>query len=166
MLFFITLPPGFISPPSYLMSITSAAHPSRHAFWDPHLQYPTSDLRTLDRPSTRSASPPPRHRTQPTGVTAASPNYSSFLPKRKQIEPGVWSDGSNRILSAACPTVQNFLKSVRRNMCLPPAPSEAVFALAALDVFYQIDDPAHWIFWNDERKHQTAAAVSRISRTF
>jgi len=134
--------------------------------WDPPVQqsyFPTSDLRFAGppgRPLPATLLPPAR---LPSHSTASK--YSNLLPQRTQIEPGVWSDGSDRVLSAACPSVQAFLNSARRTMSLPPTPSESVFALAALDVFYLIDDPVHWIFWNNEKKHRTAEVVSRISRT-
>jgi hypothetical protein len=69
------------------------------------------------------------------------------------------------VLSAACPDVQTFLTSAREEMNLPIAPSEIVFALAALEVFYRVDDPVHWMFWNEKRKDETAEVVNRISRT-
>lgn len=77
----------------------------------------------------------------------------------------MWSDGRNKVLSAACPDVQAFLSSAREEMSLPVALSEAVYALAALDVFYKIDDPVHWMFWSERRKDETAEVVNRISRT-
>lgn len=69
------------------------------------------------------------------------------------------------MLSAACPDVQAFLACAREEMNLPVASSERVFALAALDVFYRIDDPVHWMFWSERRKDETAEVVNRISRT-
>ena len=134
--------------------------------WDPPLQqsyFPTSDLRFAEPPLC-PLPPPQLPLARPPSHSTAS-KYSNLLPRRTQIEPGVWSDGSDRVLSAACPSVQAFLNCARRTMSLPPAPSESVFALAALDVFYHIDDPAHWIFWNNEKKLYTAEVVSRISRT-
>ena len=132
--------------------------------------FPTSDLRSADRRRTSMPPiiPPRRNLTLPT-ANASEPlpgsKYSNVVPRRKLIAPGVWSDGCNVVLSAACPDVQTFLTCAREEMSLPVAPSEAVFALAALEVFYRIDDPVHWMFWSERRKDETAEVVNRISRT-
>ena len=150
------------------MSTTTTTAPtasSSSSLWDPPIQqsyFPTSDLRFAD-PPVCPLPPTPQPLARPPSHSTAS-KYSNLVPRRTQIEPGVWSDGSDRVLSAACPSVQAFLNSARHTMSLPQAPSESVFALAALDVFYHIDDPAHWIFWNNEKKLYTAEVVSRISR--
>lgn len=126
--------------------------------------FPTSHLRSMSPAGARSTPPPLVLQLPSFSRTQKSQSkYANLLPRRTQIEPGVWSDGRDRVLSATCPSVQAFLNSARASMRLPPASSDSVFALAALDVFYRVDDPAHWLFWNDERKYQTAEIVSRIS---
>lgn len=94
----------------------------------------------------------------------SSTKYPTSVPTRVQVSPGVWSDGNDRVFSAAYPAVQLLLKEARATLRQPVAPNEIVFALAALDVFYKPGDPAHWIFWSDEKKLQTAEVVTRIAR--
>lgn len=95
----------------------------------------------------------------------ASTCYPTTVPQWVQIEPGVWSDGSASVLSATYPQVKGFLTRAREEMKLPPSPSEVIFVLAALEVFYRPGDPVHWMFWGDQHKNQTAEVVTRISRT-
>ena len=94
----------------------------------------------------------------------SSTKYPTSVPARTQISPGVWSDGKDRVFSSAYPAVQQLLKEARATLKQPVAPNEIVFSLAALDVFYKPNDAAHWIFWSDEKKHQTAEVVTRIAR--
>ncbi|KAJ3566633.1 hypothetical protein NP233_g6869 [Leucocoprinus birnbaumii] len=93
----------------------------------------------------------------------SSTKYPTSVPARTQISPGVWSDGRDRVFSSAYPAVQQLLKEARATLKQPLAPNEIVFTLAALDVFYKPSDPAHWIFWSDEKKLQTAEVVTRIA---
>ncbi|PFH50899.1 hypothetical protein AMATHDRAFT_47511 [Amanita thiersii Skay4041] len=93
----------------------------------------------------------------------APTRYSTQVPLMVQISPGVWSDGKHTVLSANHPDVKGFLTAARNTLKLPIPPSEAVFVLAALEVFYKPGDPVHWLFWSDEKKHITAEVVSRIS---
>lgn len=94
----------------------------------------------------------------------SSTQYPTSVPARTQISPGVWSDGKDRVFSSAYPAVQQLLKEARATLKQPVASNEIVFTLAALDVFYKPNDAAHWIFWSDEKKHQTAQVVTRIAR--
>lgn len=93
----------------------------------------------------------------------ASTKYPTSVPRRTQISPGVWSDGNDRVFSAAYPPVQLFLARARSALKQPVAPSEIIFTLAALEVFYKPGDSAHWLFWSDEKKNQTAEVVTRIA---
>lgn len=93
----------------------------------------------------------------------ASTNYPTSVPTRIQISPGVWSDGKDRVFSSTYPPVQHVLHEARATLKQPTSSNEVVFALAALDVFYKPADPAHWVFWSDEKKQQTAEVVSRIA---
>jgi hypothetical protein len=129
--------------------------------------FPTSDLRSADRwsPSIIQHSRNLTLSDRNASECPTASKYSNVVPRRTQIAPGVWSDGRNLVLSAACPDVQAFLTCAREEMNLPVAPSERVFALAALEVFYRTDDPVHWMFWSERSKDETAEVVNRISRT-
>ncbi|TFK44829.1 hypothetical protein BDQ12DRAFT_673648 [Crucibulum laeve] len=94
---------------------------------------------------------------------ALTTSYSTSVPRRYQTSPGVWSDGTSTVLSAVLPQVQALLKEGRSSLQLPPVSSDVIFTLAALEVFYKPSDPAHWLFWSDEKKNQTATRVNRIS---
>jgi hypothetical protein len=150
----------------------SLASSSRHMiddFWESSTRthsFPTSDLRSAHRSCTTT--PLISRNFTLSDRDAEDPHplkYSNVVPRRTQIAPGVWSDGRNLVLSAACPDVQAFLTCAREELNLPVAPSERVFALAALEVFYRTDDPVHWMFWSERRKDETAEIVNRISRT-
>ncbi|KAG6819872.1 hypothetical protein H0H93_007806 [Arthromyces matolae] len=131
--------------------------------------YPISDLRSSPlRKHRRAAHPTPQppQRLLPSSATPC-PDQSLFkysIPVRREIERGVWSDGTDRVFSATYPAVQDFLTIARKTLQLPVPPSEIVFAIAALEVFYAWNDPVHWMFWSDEKKHATAAVVNRIAR--
>lgn len=81
-----------------------------------------------------------------------------------QISPGIWSDGKREVMSASHPDVKAFIAEARKTLKLPVPPSEVVFVLSALDVFYKPGDPVHWLFWSDDKKYVTAEVVTRISR--
>ena len=151
---------------------TAVASSSRHTI-DDYLDtsktcsFPTSDLRSAHwRPTTPSAPPPPDITSSDTRSSPCllSTKYPTALPRRTQIQLGVWWDGCDTVFSSDWPDVQNFLRRARKQMSLPLPLSETVFALAALEVFYDIEDPVHWMFWSDGRKERTAEVVNRISR--
>ena len=83
-----------------------------------------------------------------------------------EISPGILSDGKHRVLSASHPDVKAFIAEARRTLKLPLPPSEVIFVLAALEVFYKPGDPVHWLFWSDDKKNITAEVVTRISRMY
>lgn len=89
--------------------------------------------------------------------------YSTQAPVMVQVSPGIWFDGNRHVMSASHPDVKAFVAEARRTLKLPLPPSEVVFVLAALEVFYNPGDPVHWLFWSDEKKHVTADVVTRIS---
>ncbi|KAF8345948.1 hypothetical protein F5887DRAFT_1074020 [Amanita rubescens] len=93
----------------------------------------------------------------------APTQYSTQIPLMVQISPGVWSDGRRKVMSANHPDVRAFIAEARRSLKLPLPPSEVVFVLAALEVFYKPGDPVHWLFWSDHKKCITAEVVTRIS---
>ncbi|KNZ72861.1 hypothetical protein J132_01853 [Termitomyces sp. J132] len=97
-------------------------------------------------------------------ISSTDVHYNKYsIPIWREIELGVWSDGTDRALSAAYPAVQDFLATARKTLSLPLPPSEVVFVIAALEVFYAWNDPVHWMFWSDEKKNTTAAVVNRIA---
>ena len=96
----------------------------------------------------------------------APTQYSTQIPLMVQISPGIWSDGNRKVMSANHPDVKAFIADARRNLKLPVPPSEIVFVLAALEVFYKPGDPIHWLFWSDDKKYVTAEVVTRISRMY
>ncbi|KAF8633368.1 hypothetical protein AX17_004539 [Amanita inopinata Kibby_2008] len=101
------------------------------------------------------------HPRQPNYI--APTQFSTQVPLMAQISPGVWSDGKRNVMSANHPDVSTFLAEARASLKLPAPPSEVIFVLAALAVFYKPGDPVHWLFWSDEKKHITADVVTRIS---
>ncbi|KAG6918707.1 hypothetical protein DXG01_012192 [Tephrocybe rancida] len=141
-----------------------------HEFWPPRTihSYPTSDLRSsaLRKPciAVNPFTSQPAQSSTNTTLSHDQPTTTEYsIPLRREIEPGVWSDGTDRVLSATYPAVQDFLATARRTLTLPLPPSELVFVIAALEVFYHWNDPVHWMFWNDEKKTATAAVVNRIA---
>ncbi|KAF5380394.1 hypothetical protein D9615_004525 [Tricholomella constricta] len=152
----------------YHSTIASSSHHALHNPWGPphsNLSFPTSDLRSSPPPSQpnlagHSRIPP---HSAPSSCHPISSKYSTSVPAWKEIQTGVWSDGTDRVLSAAYPPVQEFLATARRRMSLPVSPSELIFAIAALEVFYSRNDPVHWMFWSDDKKHDTAGVVNRIA---
>ena len=154
------------------------ASTSRLAFediWDPPVFerfFPVSDCRYDSRvPDTRprDASTTP-HLQAPSKLSAnvlhpaATTSYSTTLPTRTQISPGIFTDGRNLVFSSAHPEVQGLLAAARSTLTLPKPSSEVIFALSALEVFYKPADPVHWLFWSDDKKFATADVVTRISR--
>ncbi|KAG6903007.1 hypothetical protein C0995_007440 [Termitomyces sp. Mi166 len=131
--------------------------------------YPISDLRSSPLQRPRIALPPTVASQPPPSLLSNTNSfddklYSKYsIPIWREIEPGVWSDGIDRVLSAAYPAVQDFLATARRTLSLPLPPSEVIFVIAALEVFYAWNDPVHWMFWSDEKKNSTAAVVNRIA---
>ncbi|KAF8637951.1 hypothetical protein AX16_010584 [Volvariella volvacea WC 439] len=153
---------------------TCIASSSRHTIdspWDippappTSLVFPTSNLRAThctQEDATQSCTPLLAI-LDPRPTYRISTRYSTRVPDKIEVQPGVWSDGHHSVLAANHPDVESFLAQARSSLSLPHAPSEVVFTLAALDVFYNPGDPAHWLFWSDERKVQTAEVVTRIS---
>ncbi|KAF8070567.1 hypothetical protein FPV67DRAFT_1028145 [Lyophyllum atratum] len=151
-------------------TVASPSHPPAHDSSSPSLgpfSFPTSDLRStpprpMVPPTTRV---PPPYFTAPSSpsVDQTTSEYSTPVPVWEEIDPGVWFNGTDRVLSSAYPAVQDFLAVARQLMSLPVPPSELIFVIAALDVFYNKNDPVHWMFWSDEKKYQTATVVNRIA---
>ena len=122
--------------------------------------YRTSDARSEPLPaftSTRqivSSSQPP---SPPLWIATSSP---------VKIKKGLWRDGSDFLHSSDWPPVQQYLSETSRNRRLAPAPTETVFALAALEVLHQPHNPVHWLFWGAAYLSSTSKTVNKIARTF
>ena len=121
--------------------------------------YPISDVRSEPMSaftSTRqivSLSTPPT----PPLWTAPSP---------VKIRQGLWRDGDDFLRSSDWPPVQQYLSETSKNRRLALAPSETVFALAALEVLHQPHNPVHWLFWGTTCLLSTSKTVNKIARTF
>ncbi|KAF8161215.1 hypothetical protein B0H34DRAFT_673211 [Crassisporium funariophilum] len=126
-----------------------------HARW----QYNTSDARSEPLPTPRKPPTIVRPSPQPPSPPLA---YTAPPPPVKIID-GVWRDGDNYLRSSDLPEVQDYLKEARKNNKLGRAPSEVVFALAALDVIYNLDDNVHWLFWKKPVYKCTADIVTKIA---
>lgn len=119
--------------------------------------YNISDARSepLPSPSTRRQIVPP------------SPPVSRPPPPPApaQVHRGVWEEDGVLKISKDYWHVQDFLKRTRKARRQIPAPSEIIFALAALSVILATDDPAHWIFWGPSF-FTTGEQVDNILRAF
>ncbi|GLB37543.1 hypothetical protein LshimejAT787_0405940 [Lyophyllum shimeji] len=154
----------------YHNAVASSSRSTTHEPWSPpsgDSSFPTSDLRSTPlQPTTPPPTRVPPHFLAPSPAPCSDltpSNCSTPVPVWKEIEPGVWSDGTDRVLSAAYPPVRQFIATARRSMSLPVPPSDVVFVIAALEVFYRRNDPVHWMFWSDEKKYETAKVVNRIA---
>ena len=147
---------------------SSSRHPLHCPSGPPNdsFSFPTSSIRNEARFIQQATTlPSSLNNTPSTPPTPAPPRttFSTAVPQRAQISPGLWFDGQRTVLSAALPEVQRVLATARNTLKLSPTSSDVVFALAALHVFYSPGDPAHWLFWSDEQKNKTAEVVTRIS---
>ncbi|THV02381.1 hypothetical protein K435DRAFT_351967 [Dendrothele bispora CBS 962.96] len=84
-----------------------------------------------------------------------------FIAERRQVAPGVVKAGKYLLLTADHPQVGHCLDYVRHNWHLPTDTPESILALAALEVFQHPTHPAHWVFWCNERKSETAKLVEK-----
>lgn len=86
-------------------------------------------------------------------------------PAPVQVHRGVWEEDGVLKISQDYWHVQDFLKRTRKARKQILAPSEIIFALAALSVILATDDPAHWIFWGPSF-FTTGEQVDNILRAF
>jgi hypothetical protein len=142
---------------------SSSPQSSTERYWEDspdRRTFPTSAIRF--EANTHEAMPL-RQTSRVFETNASRTSYPTHVPQWSQIEMGIWSDGTAIVLSSRCLDVQHYLAQARYALQLPPAPSEEVFVLAALEVFYAPTNPVHWMFWSDERKSETAEVVTRVA---
>ncbi|KAF5370634.1 hypothetical protein D9758_001964 [Tetrapyrgos nigripes] len=83
------------------------------------------------------------------------------IAQRQRIGPGLVKAGKHLLFTADHPQVKTVLAYVRHHWHLPSDTPESILALAALEVFQHPTHPAHWVFWCNERKTETAKLVER-----
>lgn len=126
-----------------------------------HQSYPTSNARSEPFPTCTST----RHWIVSPSSQPPSPPLWTAPPPPVKIKQGIWRDGEDILRSSDWPPVQQYLSETRWNKTLAPAPSEIVFALAALEVLHQPYNPVHWLFWGAGPLSNTSKTVNRIART-
>ncbi|KAF4620620.1 hypothetical protein D9613_000787 [Agrocybe pediades] len=140
---------------------TTVDHCSQTLFYEPGFsrwQYPVSSSRDDPLPtknpaqvrsSTPRASPPPPVKQQP--------------PSAVEIAPGVWEKDDEIQYSPEWPPVQAYLSELRKARHMIPAPSQIIFALAALHVVHDPHDPAHWLIWDRSRYSDVGKKVDNVA---
>lgn len=151
----------------YSDCIASSSRLTMQDIWEPlpaSMCFPVSDCRSespladlVSRRTNKPASKP----SSPVSLFPSS--YSTQLPRRWQVSPGVWTDGQSTLYSPALPEVQKLLADARESLTIPEPSSDLILTLAALEVFYRPSDPAHWMFWSDDKKSYTADVVTKIA---
>lgn len=89
--------------------------------------------------------------------------YGFYCPVYTPIALGVLEDQrGNVVLSAAHPSVQDYLQQARQDLKLPRDRDRRVIALAALEVFYKPFDPAHWLLWGRREAPIVGALIDKL----
>ncbi|KAF8806456.1 hypothetical protein BYT27DRAFT_7167768 [Phlegmacium glaucopus] len=120
--------------------------------------YPTSNARSEPLPTFASTRQIVSSSLQPPSPPLWTPPSSPV-----RIEQGLWQDGEDLLHSSDWPPVQQYLSETSKNRRLAPAPTEIVFALAALEVLHQPHNPVHWLFWGAAYLSSTSKAVNKIA---
>ncbi|KAF9263283.1 hypothetical protein L218DRAFT_927753 [Marasmius fiardii PR-910] len=84
---------------------------------------------------------------------------------RATVSKGIVQEGNRTIITHEHPAVTHCLAHIRKTLTLPPCTPETILALCSIEVFLRPSDPAHWLFWSDERKVDTVEVVNRICDT-
>ncbi|KAG7098698.1 hypothetical protein E1B28_000611 [Marasmius oreades] len=98
----------------------------------------------------------------------ALPNHNGMIPHQTQeksrihISKGVVQEGNHIILTHQHPAISQCLAHIRKTLTLPSCTPETVLALCSIEVFLHPSDPAHWLFWSNERKANTVEVLNRI----
>ncbi|KAJ3830168.1 hypothetical protein F5880DRAFT_1501829 [Lentinula raphanica] len=132
-------------------------------YWDftPKMSYfPVSNAR--DTPWTMEQfTQASRNRREHCSLQTVSTRQIVELPKMHQISNGFLRENDRLLYTAKHPSVLACLEYARVHWRLPPNVADGILALAALETFLHPFDPAHWLFWSNEQKDQTAKVVQR-----
>lgn len=136
-----------------------------HTFYHFSPNYPTSDARSEPLPTFTSTRQIVSSSLQPPSPPPSPPLWTAPSSPVK-IKQGLWRVGEDFLYSSDWPPVHQYLSETSRNRRLAPAPTETVFALAALEVLHQPHNPVHWLFWGAAYLSSTSKTVNKIARTF
>ncbi|KAJ3810994.1 hypothetical protein F5876DRAFT_76242 [Lentinula aff. lateritia] len=136
-------------------------------YWDcpPKLsQFPVSNAR--DTPwSIDQFTQASRNRRERCSLQPVSPRRIIELPKIHQISGGFLHEDGLLIYTAEHSSVLRCLEYAKAHWRLPTNVPDKILALAALETFLHPFNPAHWLFWSNEQKDQSAKLVqSHICR--
>lgn len=120
------------------------------AFVPQHPSQPRYDPLRILEPSEENARPAARPRLT---------TYNTEVVILPEVSPGVLSDGT---LTKDYPPVQEFLEAASKDPTIPLPTEPNIFALAALSVYYHPKRPAHWMFWNKDKRKETANIVHKV----
>ncbi|KAF8829124.1 hypothetical protein HHX47_DHR3000763 [Lentinula edodes] len=130
-------------------------------YWDcpPELsQFPVSNAR--DTPwSIDQFTQASRNRRERCSLQPVSPRRIIELPKIHQISEGFLHEDGLLLYTAEHSSVLRCLEYAKTHWRLPTNVPDKILALAALETFLHPFDPAHWLFWSNEQKDQSAKLV-------
>ncbi|KAJ3869816.1 hypothetical protein EV359DRAFT_59587 [Lentinula novae-zelandiae] len=136
-------------------------------YWDcpPNLsQFPVSNAR--DTPwSIDQFTQASRNRRERCSLQPVSPRRIIELPKIHQISGGFLHEDGLLLYTAEHSSVIRCLEYAKAHWRLPTNVPDKILALVALETFLHPFNPAHWLFWSNEQKDQSAKLVqSHICR--
>ncbi|KAJ4483280.1 hypothetical protein J3R30DRAFT_3833943 [Lentinula aciculospora] len=106
-----------------------------------------------------------RNRRERCFLQPVPPGQIVELPKIYQISGGFLRENGRVLYTANHSSVLRCLDYARTHWRLPANVTDGILALAALETFLHPFDPAHWLFWRNEQKDQSAKLVqSHIGR--